>query len=401
MHAITTEKVHNRGFIIFLLGILTAFGPLSIDMYLPAFPSMAAELGTSLNTIQLSLSAFFIGLAGGQLIYGPFTDKVGRKIPLYVGLSIYAVTSLVCAFSQNVETLIVARFFQALGSCAGMVVTRAIISDLYDHREAARAYSVLILIMGVAPIVAPVLGGQMAVHLGWRYIFYVLSILSVLCLIALASLLPETHVKQERPKRNVFKTYWSILKHRNFIQNTIAGGIAQSGMFAYITGSSFVFIELFNVPTEHFGFVFGSNAAGYILFSQINGRILKSHEPQDILKRIFPVIAINGVLIIIAGLFATELWQIWLPIFLMLASLGMTFPNTTACALAEEREHAGSASALMGTLQFTLAATTSSIMSLLHAHSALPMTSIMGGCSILACGIYFIGKSKQSKTSLA
>lgn len=401
MHATSTEKVHNRGFIIFLLGILTAFGPLSIDMYLAAFPSMAADLGTSLNTIQLSLSAFFIGLAGGQLIYGPFTDKVGRKIPLYIGLSIYAVTSLICAFSQNVETLIVARFFQALGSCAGMVVTRAIISDLYDHREAARAYSVLILIMGVAPIVAPVLGGQMAVHLGWRYIFYVLSILSVLCLIALATFLPETHVKRDRPKRNVFKTYLSILKHRNFIQNTIAGGIAQSGMFAYITGSSFVFIELFKVPAEHFGFVFGSNAAGYILFSQVNGRILKSHEPQDILKRIFPVIAINGLLIIFAGLFATELWQIWLPIFLMLASLGMTFPNTTACALAEEREHAGSASALMGTLQFTLAASTSSIMSLLQANTALPMTGIMGGCSIFACCIYFIGKSKQPKPSIA
>ena len=395
------EPVHNKGFIIFLLGILTAFGPLSIDMYLPGLPNMAIDLATDLNHIQLSLSAFFIGLAGGQLIYGPLTDKIGRKKPLYIGLSIYSVTSLICAFSPNVETLIAARFFQALGSCAGMVVTRAIISDLYDHREAARAYSVLVLIMGVAPILAPVLGGQIVVTLGWRYIFYILTVLSILCLIGLAILLPETHIKKSGPKKSVLKTYFSIIKHRNFIQNTIAGGVAQSGMFAYITGSSFVFIELFKVPAEHFGYVFGTNAAGYILFSQVNGRLLKSREPEDILRRIFPVIAVNGVILILAGFFATELWQIWVPIFLMLASLGMTFPNTTACALSEEREHAGSASALMGTLQFTLAASTSSIMSVLHTHSALPMAGIMGGCSIIACCIYFIGKFKVAKQKLA
>ena len=392
---------HNKGLIIGLLGMLTAFGPLSIDMYLPGLPAIAANLHTSLDNVQLSLSAFFIGLAGGQLLYGPFTDRVGRKIPIYVGLTIYGIASLVCAFAPNIETLVVARFFQALGSCAGMVVTRAIIRDLYDPRETARVFSLLMLIIGVAPILAPVLGGQILVHLGWRFIFYILTGLSVLSMLGIYLLLTETHQKSQKEPQKIFSTYWKILRNRRFLQNTFSGGIVQSGMFAYITGSSFVFIELFGVDPEHFGYVFGTNAFGLILFSQVNGRLLKRYDSQAILKVVFPAVAFFGVLVILAGFFATELWQIWVPIFLFMSCLGMTFPNTSAEALAEEKEHAGSASALMGTFQFGLAATTSVVMSILHSQTALPMAGVMGCCAILACCIYYAGKTNFTRLKSA
>ncbi|HCD51181.1 MAG TPA: Bcr/CflA family drug resistance efflux transporter [Balneolaceae bacterium] len=386
------QKEHNRGLIVGLLGILTAFGPLSIDMYLPSLPHIAEDLNTSLGSVQFSLSAFFIGLASAQLLYGPFTDRVGRKVPLYVGMTIYFISSLVCAFAPNIETLIIARVFQALGSSAGVVVTRAIVSDLYDHREAARIYSVLILIMGAAPILAPLLGGQIAITLGWRYIFIILAAISLICLIGIIFLLTETHVKPDHPNRKILRTYRNILTHRKFLRNTFAGGIVQSGLFAYVTGSSYVFIELFDVPPEHFGYVFGTNAFGLILFSQINGRILKSRNPDQVLKVVFPAVAIIGLIVIIAGFLATELYQIWIPIFFFMSCLGMTFPNTTAEALSEERANSGSASALMGTIQYGLGASISAVMSLFHTDSALPMALVMGATAFIGASVYFFGK---------
>lgn len=394
MTNLENKPVSHEKVMITLLGFLTAFGPLSIDMYLPALPKIAKVLQTDLGHVQLSLSAFFIGLALGQLFYGPFTDRVGRKKPLYFGISIYIISSLVCAFAQNVETLIVARFFQALGSCAGVVITRAIVRDVYGHQEAARIFSVLILIMGVAPILAPLLGGYIAVNLGWTYIFHILAIFSSLCLVGIHLFLKETHPSLPGEKKKILKTYLDIMTHKQFLRNTFAGGIVQSGMFAYITGSSYVFIEIFEVKPENFGFIFGTNALGLIIFSQVNSRLLKKKSPEDILRKVFPVVALISVVMIFAGKFGTNLWHIWIPIFLFMACLGMTFPNTTAEALAEEGAHAGSASALLGTMQYSLAAMTSAIMSAFHDKSALPMTIVMGTCGILAFTIHFVTRKK-------
>ena len=396
----TTTRPVGAKAIVLTLGFMISFGPLSIDMYLPALSRIAENLSADLGYVQLSLSAFFVGLALGQLFYGPFTDKVGRKKPLYIGLSIYTFASIICALAPNVEVLVGARFFQAIGSCAGVVISRAIVRDLYGAREAAKIYSLLMLIMGVAPIMAPMLGGYLSEAFGWRYIFLVLGVTSVLCLASIHFFLPETGKANPQAGKKIMSSYLEILTHRTFIRNATSGSFAQSAMFAYITGSSFVFIELFGVRAENFGYIFGSNALGLILCSQINARLLRKYNPSDILNKVFPVIALISVGIIILGIMATNLWMIWLPIFLFMSCLGMTFPNTSAEALSEEGESAGTASALLGCIQYSLAALISSLMSILHNGTIIPMVSVMAFCGVTSFSLYYFLRKEKDEEEL-
>lgn len=386
MNSTTTAK-YNIPFaaLILLLASLTAFGPLSIDMYLPAFPAIAENLGVPLSSVQLSLASFFVGLATGQIFYGPLTDRYGRKKPLYVGLGIYAVASVVCTFTKNVEMLIAFRFLQALGSCSGVVISRAIVRDLFTHQETAKVFSLLMLVMSAAPILAPILGGQISEHFGWRMIFALLAVISTLCIVLIATFLPETHHPDQRVHiKDSWKIYGSILKDRNFMGYALAGGAAQAGMFAYITGSSFVFINHFGIPAKSFGWVFGSNAVGLILCSQINTRLLKRLSYDAILEKIFVVLAVLGALLATAGILNWGFWGIMIPLFLFIASLGMTFPNSTAGAMATQKKSAGSASALLGTLQYGIAALSSAAVSRLHNGTTMPMCVLMGGFGVLA-----------------
>nr|BFD58240.1 multidrug effflux MFS transporter [Bdellovibrio sp. CKG001]BFD61671.1 multidrug effflux MFS transporter [Bdellovibrio sp. HM001] len=385
MHSSTAKYNVPFAALILLLASLTAFGPLSIDMYLPAFPAIAENLGVPLSSVQLSLASFFVGLATGQIFYGPLTDRYGRKKPLYVGLSIYALASVVCAFTKNVEMLILFRFLQALGSCSGVVISRAIVRDLFSHQETAKVFSLLMLVMGAAPILAPVLGGQISELFGWRMIFALLAVLSTLCIILIATFLPETHHADQRVHiKDSWKVYGSILKDRNFMGYALAGGAAQAGMFAYITGSSFVFINHFGIPAKSFGWVFGSNAVGLILCSQINTRLLKRQSYDAILEKIFVVLAVLGVFLATAGILNWGFWGIMIPLFLFIASLGMTFPNSTAGAMATQKKSAGSASALLGTLQYGIAALSSAAVSRLHNGTTMPMCVLMGCFGVLA-----------------
>lgn len=385
------SKVSHERILILLLGFLTAFGPLSIDTYLPALPSLAENLNTDFKMAQLSLSSYFIGLAIGQIFYGPFTDRFGRKIPLYFGIAIYCLSSLICAMASSIEILIFFRFVQALGACAGVVVTRAIVRDVYGGQGAARIFSILILIMGVAPIVAPLIGGYIAVHFGWRYIFVFLALMSFICVTGIYFFMEETH-HGNRQKTKVIKNYLTILGHRDFLRNTYAGGIAQSGMFAYIAGSSYVFIEVFSVKPENFGYIFGTNALGLILCSQINGKLLKKYSPEKILNIIFPILFLLGAILIITSFTVSSLFFVWLPIFIFMSFLGMTFPNTTALALEKEGERAGSASALLGTIQYGLAAVVTAVMSLFSNAGSMPMLFVMGACAILSSLIFYFTK---------
>src|SRR5215203_1431190 len=291
-------KSRPLALLVVILASLTAFAPLSIDMYLPSFPQIAGDFGVSVATVELSLAAFFVGLAFGQLFYGTATDKFGRKKPLYVGLTIYCGASLLCVFAPGVETLIILRFFQALGACGGIVIARATVRDLFDHSESARVFSLLMLVMGVAPILAPLVGGYVAFFFGWRAIFGVVSVISAISLGAVYRFLPET--KEPNPNVRLSKSleiYMNVLKDKNFLGFTLAGGLAQAGMFAYITGSPFVFIELFGIPAERYGWVFGSNAIGMIAVSQINGRLVRNFNPTQILRACLLVTAIFSLLL--------------------------------------------------------------------------------------------------------
>jgi DHA1 family bicyclomycin/chloramphenicol resistance-like MFS transporter len=246
----------GRAFVI-LLGALTAFDPLSIDMYLPAFPRIQKDLGTTYAAVELSLSAFFIGMATGQLVYGPLADRFGRKKPLLFGMLIYMCATLGCAFSTNIAMLILFRVLQAFGGCAGMVITRAIVRDLFDRKRSAHFLSSLMLVMGLAPILAPLIGGYINQAVGWRAIFGLLATANLICMLGIFFLLPETlKVRPSELKLTaIVKTYWDLLCERDFVLFVFPDAAIRAGMFAYIAGSPFVFIEIFHVAPEHYGWV--------------------------------------------------------------------------------------------------------------------------------------------------
>lgn len=365
--------------IILVLASLSAFGPVSIDMYLPAFSMIAKDLGVHTAAVELSLSSFFIGLAVGQIFYGPLTDRYGRKKPLYFGLGLYISASLICMTTRNIETLIIFRFFQALGSCAGVVISRAVVRDLFSHQDTARVFSLLMLVMGVAPIIAPLVGGYISEYMGWRSIFAFMTLFSSCSLAAIVYFLPETHKPDLRIKiTDSVKNYSSILKDRSFMGYALSGGAAQAGLFAYITGSSYVFINIFGIAPKSFGWVFGANAFGLIGCSQINAQLLKRWGYDKILKNILFFIAALALILAYAGYAGWGFWGTFIPLFLFIACLGMTFPNSSAGAMASQKKMAGSASALLGTLQYGMAALSSSIVSRLHDGTTLPMCLTIG-----------------------
>ena len=302
---------------VLLLGSLAAIGPLSIDMYLPAFPQMALDLGVSLGSVEASLAAFFAGLSCAQLLYGPLSDRFGRKAPMLVGLTLYGISSACCALAANIDTIIALRFFQAMGACGGMVVSRAVVRDCYNHQEAARMFSMLMLVMGVAPILAPLAGGYLSAAMGWRAIFWLLVAFSALCIILIAPLLPETHGRDPSVKlARSLATYFEILRNQEFLRFALAGSVAQAGMFAYITGSPFVFIDYFGIPAKNFGWIFGVNALGLIVMSQINAQLLRRYSYQYIVRRSFWVLLAASLLLILAGSTNAGFWPVAIPLFI-------------------------------------------------------------------------------------
>ena len=382
--------------ILLILGALSAFGPLAIDFYLPAFPAMARAFATDVEHVQLSLAAYFVGLALGQLVYGPLADRYGRRWPLLVGVSLFTLASLACAFAPSLDWLIGARFVQALGGCAGIVVTRAVVRDSCDPVQGAKVFSQLILVMGLAPILAPLAGGVLMNAFGWQAIFVSLTIFSALCGIAVALRLPET-LPADAPKLPLGGTlgrYVGLFRDREFIAYALAGGVAMAGMFGYIAGSPFVFIELYGVPAEHYGWLFGSNAAGFIVVSQINARLLRLRGPGFWLRRfVWFYFACGAILLAIALSRPDTLWPLLIPLFAGLASLGSILPNATACAMARQGRQAGLASALMGSLQFCVAALASASVGWLHDGSAVPMALVITVCSLLAaCLAWYSGQ---------
>lgn len=390
-------KFKDHRSILLLLGMLIALGPLSIDMYLPAFSQIGGDFAASIAKVELSLASFFIGLSLGQLLYGPITDRFGRKAPLYFGLSLYALASIGCALSLNIEMLIGLRFFQALGACAGMVITRATIRDLFNHEDSAKAFSMLMLVMGLAPILAPVIGGQLIRFFHWQSIFWVGVAASLFCLVAIKKWLPETRKADPNVKiSRAFITYFDILKDRDFTRNAIAGGLAQAGMFAYITGSSFVFINFFGVKPENFGWFFGMNAAGFILMAQLNSYLIGRYGANNVLNT-----ALKGTAFFaLALMLASNLWPV-LPVislclFFYVASLGIVLPNSTAAALVHQAHRAGAASALIGTFQFIFATFTSSAISYFHAENVIPMGALIGFCGVGALGVFHLLKMRPA-----
>ncbi|MGH8451195.1 Bcr/CflA family multidrug efflux MFS transporter [Pseudomonas sp.] len=373
--------------IILILGALSAFAPLAIDFYLPGFPAMATAFATDEKHIQLTLAVYFGGLAIGQLIYGPLADRFGRRGPLLSGVTLFTLASFACAYAPSLEWLIGARFVQALGGCAGMVISRAVVSDKCDAVGSAKVYSQLMLVTGLAPILAPLAGGVMVGLWGWQSIFLALSVFSVLAAIAVALGLPETFPadKPRQPLSGSLRRYGALLSDRVYLGYALTGGISIAGMFAYIAGSPFVFIKLYGVAPEHYGWLFGSNAAGFILVAQLNARLLSKRGPAFLLSRTVWVYVLAAITLLgITALRTEALWPLLVPLFICIASLGCILPNTSACAMAGQGARAGSASALLGCIQFGVAAGAASLVGVLHDGTAMPMAMVISLCGVLA-----------------
>jgi MFS transporter, DHA1 family, multidrug resistance protein len=377
---------------VLILGALTAFSSMSIDMYLPAFPQMSRDLGVPLGTIQLSISAFLFGSAAGQLFYGPLADRYGRRRPLLWGLALYVASTLGCALVQTGGGLLFWRVVMAVGGGAGMVISRAVVRDLYDTTEAARMFSLLMLIMGAAPILAPIAGGQLLLLTGWRGIFVFLGVFGLVSVAAAALGLPETLPVERRVQRNLGEmtaVYWQLLRNRRYLRYAIALGCVAGINFSYISGAPFLFIELHGVSPQHFGLYFGANACGLIGASQVNRRLLHYYSAQRILDAALGVSALAGALLAATSLsgiggFPAQV----LLLFVCISMTGLLYPNVTALAMAPFDKAAGSASALLGTIQYSIGASAGAIVGVLHNGSSLPMTATMAGCALLGwCAI--------------
>ena len=375
-------------YLLLILGALTAFGPMSIDMYLPSFTQIAAQLHCSMAAVQLTLAAFLVGLGIGQLLYGPLADRVGRKPPLYGGLLLYVAASIGCALATRIDVLIALRLLQGAGGCAGVVMARAMVRDLFDHQQAARMFSRLMLVMGVAPILAPLLGSYVLQVSSWRGIFWILAGFGLLCLSAARFGLTETLPPAARRQVSIASAmtdYLSLFRDRAFLAYAFAGGLAQAGMFAYIAGSPEVFMNVFHVSPSHFAWIFGGNALSLILASQLNARLLRRHTPEALLAQVNKLTAIAGIALLLAGLSGWgSMFGLWLPLLVYMASLGCVFPNSAAAALRHQGHRAGVAAALLGTLQYGTSTLAGIGVAALHDGSARPMCVVIAACGLLA-----------------
>lgn len=374
--------------VILILGLLSAIGPLSIDMYLPAFPGIAKDLHTPVSSVMLSLSSFFIGISFGQLIYGPMLERYGRKKPLYIGLSIYAISSLACALTSTVDGLVAFRFFQALGGCVGMVASRAMVRDLFSVKDNAKIFSTLMLVVAVSPIIAPTLGGYISAYVGWRYIFIVLMAVIFLIIAGIYFLLPES--KKPDPTyslkpASILKSFGSVIRNPQFAMYTFTAAVAYAGLYAYISGSPFVFMVMFKVTEQHYGWIFAIVAAGLIGATQYNTFLLRRFSSEQIVRTALFTQTIIGIVLVSTSFFQiNELYSTVGLIFLFLCCQGFIFPNASALSMAPFAHNAGSASALMGFIQMSIGALMSAVVSVLQNGTSLPMTGVMALCSFTA-----------------
>ncbi|HEY0041754.1 MAG TPA: multidrug effflux MFS transporter [Flavisolibacter sp.] len=388
----------RRSLLILLLGLLSAIGPFSIDMYLPGFPTIATDLQTSVDQVSYSLSSFFIGICIGQMICGPLLDRFGRKRPLYAGLILYIFASLGCAVSGSIEALIGFRFLQALGGCVGMVAPRAIVRDMFPVNENAKIFSLLVLVIGISPIIAPTAGSFFISSYGWHSVFVVLAIVTAILLVTVIFFLPESKKPDPtfslKPKP-IINSFLTVMKEPQFYTYALAGAISSAGLFAYLSGSPFVFMQYFSVTEQHYSWIFALVAAGLISSSQLNNLLLKKYSSAQVIKVTLAVQAIVGLSLAVGtALGLLELYSTIFLIFLFLSCQGFSFPNSSALSMAPFSKEAGSASALMGALQMGFGALASGLVGVFFNNTPLPMAGVMGGCALSGLIILTLGQKK-------
>ncbi len=395
---VVIEQAHQRTRfryfeLIVLMGILQAFAPLSIDMYLPSMPLLEKVFNATTAQVQVTLVTFLLGFALGQSIYGPLTDRFGRKPPLYVSLALFVVSSVACALSTSVNALSVFRLLQAIGACGGAVVSRAMVRDLFPPVELRKIFSMLVLVLGVSPLVAPFIGGYLLVWFGWKSIFYTQASLGAVTLLAMHFRLAESLARENaRPLHmaHVISSYTHLLRDRTFLGASLVCGFSSAGMFAYIASAPFVFINLYKLPPQRFGWLFGFIAAGLIAASQVNGRM--SHNiPLWRVLRVANLVQLGSgfAVLLTAATGFGGLAGIFAPVFVYMCAPGFVFPNGNAIAMMRHGNMAGTASALLGTNQFVIAAATTIVLGLIDNSSAMPMAIVIAGCGVAATALNY------------
>jgi DHA1 family bicyclomycin/chloramphenicol resistance-like MFS transporter len=377
--------------LVIVLGAVNAIGPLSIDMYLPAFPGIAHGLHTSASAVQLTLTACVAGLALGQLVIGPVSDRLGRRGPLLAAMTTYSAASILCSIAPSIAVLLGLRFLQGLAGAGGVVIARAVVRDLHSGAAAVRLFSSLMLVTGLAPILAPLAGAQILAHASWRGIFVVLTVLSaliaVIVLVGLRETLPPER-RSDHGLRTTLRTMRGLLRDRWFLCHGLAGGLGFGALFAYISGSSFVLQGIYGVSPQLYSLLFAMNGLGLIAGSQVNARIVGRFGPARLLLAGLTAIAIAAAslfaVVVIGGL---GVWAVLIPMFVIVSSLSFVMPNATALALADHADVAGTASALLGVMQFLIGALVAPLVGAGGTDSAVPMATVMTMIAVLALAV--------------
>jgi len=388
------SREHPTKATLLMLGTLTAYGAVSIDLYLPAMPDIARTLGVDSGAVQHTMAAFFIGMAIGQLIYGPLSDRIGRRPLLLFGAGLYTLASLLCALAPSIEWLVIGRFVQALGACSGVVLSRAIVRDRFDHQDSARIFSLLMLVLGVAPIVAPTLGGWLVAVVGWRGIFGALALFGAVTLVIVALRLPESRTSETAAlakSEHVIASYLAMLGNRRYAGFLLTGAFNGATLFAYISNSPDLLINQLGFDIAQFGWLFAALAVAVIGSGQVNRMLLRRVPSLHILV----IASIIGVL---AGAFLLEVaitgiggrWLLLAALFITLASYGFISTNTTAAALSVDPQRAGTASALIGAGSFICGAGASMLAGAFHNGTPVPMAVVMASALTLSALSLFI-----------
>ncbi|MFD0200803.1 MULTISPECIES: multidrug effflux MFS transporter [Saccharothrix] len=377
----------NRARLVALLGTLCLLGPLSIDTYLPAFPSIAGEFGSTESQIQLSLTTFILGLSVGQLLVGPLSDSWGRRRPLLFGIGSYVVVSLFCAVAPSALALSGLRLLQGLGVAAGFVVAMAVARDRFEGLAMARFMSLIMLVNSLGPVIAPVLGGQLLRFTSWRGTFVALALIGFALLIALAVGLPETLPKAKRRPANLLltiKVFGGLLADRKFVGYALASALALGSLFGYVAGASFVLQGVYGLTPQQFSLVFGANSVAIVLAGLLNTRLTGRIMPRPLLKIGLAGAATGGVGLLVGGLVGGGLATFLPPLFVLTMSVGLLMPNAGSLAMSRHPEAAGSASAVLGVTTFLVGGLMAPLVGAGGSASVLPMVTVMAAATLLA-----------------
>lgn len=399
---IKTELSKKQYFkLILILGSLTALGPFSIDMYLPGFSGIAKDLNTTVANVSMTLSSYFIGISAGQLLYGPLLDRFGRKKPLFIGLLIYILASLGCVFVTDIDTFIGLRFIQAVGSCAATVASVSMVRDLFPVKDIPKVFSLLMLVVGLSPMLAPTIGGYVTAYYGWHTVFFILMCMGIVILVASQILLPNTYFPDTSislKPRPIITNFIIIIKEPQFYTYAFAGAIAFSGLFTYVAASPILFMDIFKVDGKTYGWIFAFMSLSFISASQLNSLLLRRFKSeqmifgalisQSVIVILFLILSMNNFL----GLYGTIVM-----LFLFLSCLGISNPNTAGLTLAPFARNAGSASALMGAIQLGLGAFVSFTVGVFVHNSIVSMVVIMTITTLLALVILIFGRRTIKK----